>query len=196
MTHHKFVTRSGSRSVHDNEEELLKDKRLLVLLESFMYCTKNQTAKIRYTQLKKLCNNKLAHLTGGRETDFGGTFEKFILEFECIDNPNYRLVERQKIRHRESYIIPDIQRIRNHFAKRDLLNLIVESPTFFKATESKNHENKKLSSILGIGEIPEDGDKEPIVKEYKLYNISYYYDEGRPIFVENHDLEEDSSPFL
>ena len=62
--------------------------------------------------------------------------------------------------------------------------------------KSKNHENRKLSSFLVIGEIPEGGGKMPIEKKYKLYNISYYYDEGRPIFVkENNELEEIPAPF-
>jgi hypothetical protein len=129
MTNHRFVTRAGSRSIHDNEMELLKDRKLIVLLESIKYCTTNETDRIRYTQLKKLSNDKLADLTSGKETDLGGTFNKFIVEFESIDNPNDRLVERQKISYRETYVIPDLQRIRNYFKKRNLLNLIDESPT-------------------------------------------------------------------
>jgi hypothetical protein len=150
MTYHKFVERAGSNSIHDNEEELLKDKKLILPLECVKYCTKNGTDRIRYTQLKKLCNDKLADLTVGQETDMGGSFEKYIVEFESVDEPNNRLVERQKISHKQSYIIPNNQRIRNYFAKRNLINLIDETLIYLKAVESRNFENEKMSSALVI----------------------------------------------
>jgi hypothetical protein len=196
MTHHRFVIRAGSSSIHDNEEELLKDRKLILPLECVKYCTRNESNRVRYTQLKKLSNDKLAELTVGQETDMGGSFENYIAEFESADEPHNRLVERQKISHKKSYIIPNIQNIRNYFAKRNLINLIDETPTHFKAIESRNCENEKMSSSLVIGEIPEDNNKAPIVREHKLYTVSYYYENGKPVFVEDRNgWEKDPAPF-
>lgn len=196
MTHHRFITRAGRSSIHENEEELLKDRKLILPLECVKYCTKDETDRMRYTQLKKLSNNKLADLTGGQETDMGGTFEKYIVEFESTDEPDIRLVERQKIRHKESYIIPNIQRIRNYFEKRNLINLIDENPTSFKAVESGSYENEKMSSVLVMGEMPEDNNQAHIVRKHKLYTVSYYYENGKPVFVEGHNgWQKDPAPF-
>jgi hypothetical protein len=196
MTHHRFVTRASGDSVYDNDEELLKDKKLIVLLESIRYCTKNKKDRIRYGQLKYLSNDKLTNLTHGKNTDMGGSFEKYIVEFESTNEPAKRLVERQKIKHKESYIIPNIQAIRNHFSKRNLINLIDESSTSFKAAKTRNYENEKISSALVIGEIPKDKDKEPTVRKHRLYTVSYYYENGKPVFVEADDgREKDPAPF-
>jgi hypothetical protein len=197
MTHHRFVERAGSSSIHENEGELLKDKKLILPLECVKYCTKNETDRVRYTQLKKLCNDKLANLTGGRETDMGGPFEKYIVELESADEPYNRLVERQKISHKKTYIIPNMQTIRDYFAKRNLINLIDETPTYFKAVESRNFENEKMSSALVMGEIPEDkSNAAPALRKHKLYTMSYYYENGKPVFVEGHDgWEKDPAPF-
>ena len=196
MTYRRFVERAGSSSIHDNEKELLRDRRLIPLLECIKYCTRSRTDRIRYTQLKNLCNDKLADLTGGQETDMGGSFEKYIVKSESKDKPNNRLVERQKIRHKESYVIPNIQTIRNYFTKRNLINLIDETPTYFKAVESRNCENEKMSSSLVVGEIPEDKNKAPIVRKHKLHTVSYYYENGKPVFVEDHNgCEKDPAPF-
>jgi len=127
----------------------------------------------------------------------GGSFEKYIVEFESTDEPNNRLIEREKVKHKRSYIIPNIQKIRNYLAKRNLINLIDESPTYFKAVEYRNYENEKMSSALVIGEIPEDkNNAPPTVRKHKLYTVSYYYENGKPVFIEGHDgWEKDPAPF-
>src|SRR5215204_737671 len=181
MTYHRFVTRESGDSIHDNEEELLKDKKLIILLESVKYCTKNKMDRIRYGQLKNLSNDKLANLTHGKDTDMGGSFEKYVVEFESLDDPDNRLVERLKIKHKVSYIIPNTQKIRNYFAKRNLINLIDGNPTSFKAVKVRNHEEGKLSSVLVMGEIPEDKNKIPVLKKHRLFSVSYYYENGKPV---------------
>ena len=196
MTHHRFVTRASGNSIHDNEEELLNDKKLIILLESIKYCTKNKIDRIRYGQLKNLSNDKLTNLTQGKDTDMGGSFEKFIAKFESTDDPAKRLVERQKIKHKESYIIPNIQGVRNYFEKRNLLNLIDDNSTSLKAAKIRNYENEKISSELVIGEIPEDKDKAPTERKHRLYTVSYYYENGKPVFVQADDgREKDPAPF-
>lgn len=196
MTHHIFVTRAGSGSIHDNEDEMKRDKRLIILTQSVKYCMKNETDRVRYSVLKKLSNNRLADLTAGQETDLGGTFDKYVVEFESRDEPKDRLIDRQKIRHKESYIIPNIQSIRNYFTKRNLINLIDETPTYFKAVEPRNYKKEKMSSYLVMGEIQEDINKAHIERKHKLYSVSYYYENGKPIFIEDHSgWEKDPAPF-
>ena len=196
MTHHRFVTRASGNSIHDNEEELLKHKKLIILLESIKYCTKNKIDRIRYGQLKNRSNDKLTNLTHGKDTDMGGSFEKYIVEFESTDDPAKRLVERQKIKHKESYIIPNIQGVRNYFEKRNLLNLIDDNSTSLKAAKIRNYENEKISCELVIGEIPEDKDKAPTERKHRLYTVSYYYENGKPVFVQADDgREKDPAPF-
>ena len=196
MTHHRFVTRATSESIHGNEEELVKDRKLIILLECVKYCTKNKIGRIRYGQLKNLSNDKLANLTNGKDTDMGGSFEKYIVEFESSEDPDNRLVERLKIKHKKSYIVPNIQKIRNFFANRNLINLIDGDPTSFKAVKVRNSEEGKLSSFRVMGEIPADKNKIPVLKKRKLFSVSYYYENGKPVFVEDHNMQEkDPAPF-
>ena len=77
-----------------------------------------------------------------------------------------------------------------------MINLIDKTPIYLKAIESRKFENKKISSVLVIGEIPEDKNKAPIVKKHKLYTMSYYYENGRPVFVKDHNgWKKDPAPF-
>lgn len=111
MTNNKYVLRSTSYSLHDSEDKLLKDQGLILLLEATKYVQRNNTDRIRYSPLKELCNEKLAYLTRNLETDFGGKFENYIVKLESKLEPAKRFLVRDKIRRKESYIIPNIGKI-------------------------------------------------------------------------------------
>jgi hypothetical protein len=196
MTHYVFVTRSDSNSIHDNEENLIRNKKLIILIEAIKYCEKNGIDRLRYTDLKNLSNNKLASLTEGQQTDFGGSFDKYIIEFESLDDPVKRFVERQKKRRKESYIIPNTQKIKNALARKGLSNLIDEDPYSLKGVKTSENKNGRLSCVIRIGQIPDDINEIHIEREHKLYKASYYYENGRPVFVEDDDgWEKDPAPF-
>lgn len=59
----KFVLRSTSHSIENSEDRLFKDQGLIILLEVTKYVRRNKTDRIRYSHLKRLCNDKLAYLT-------------------------------------------------------------------------------------------------------------------------------------
>lgn len=196
MTYFKFVTRASGESIQDNEENLLRYKGLIIPLESLKYCEKNKIDRIRHKVLKSLSNNKLASLTGGRETDFGGSFDKYIVKFESMDDSSNRLLERYKKSHKESYIIPNVQNIRNLLAKKGLSNLIDNEPTSWKEVKPNKSKNVNLGCIEVTGIIPDAGDEMPKLIEHKLYNVSYYYENGRPVFVRDiNGWEKDPAPF-
>jgi hypothetical protein len=104
--------------------KLLGDKRLIILQEALKYCKGKNVNKIRYTPLKKLCNDKLSDLTDGDQTDFGGSFEKYIIDLESNSEPAKSFLKRYKPKPRKSFIIPDIQKIINHLNRKHLNNLV------------------------------------------------------------------------
>ncbi len=197
----RFVIRS-SGSIDDNDEELLKDKKLIILAEAVKYCESNDTIRIRYAELKKLCNQKLSELTLGEETDFGGSFEKYILFFEEEPKPT-RLLERQRDRSK-SYIIPNIQSIARLFEKRNISKSL-DQRDFFKGIGYENEDDNNPSFSIVEGIIPRE---EKTIDEmfltgesrkHKLHAVTYYYKNGRPVFDEfptsNSSYAKDPMPF-
>jgi hypothetical protein len=104
--------------------KLLGDKRLIILQEALKYCKGKNVDKIRYTALKKLCNDRLSDLTDGDQTDFGGSFEKYIIDLESNSEPAKSLLKRYKQKPGKSFIIPDIQKIVNLLNRKHLNNLV------------------------------------------------------------------------
>lgn len=207
MTNNKYVLRSTSYSLHDSEDKLLKDQGLILLLEATKYVQRNNTDRIRYSPLKELCNEKLAYLTRNLETDFGGKFENYIVKLESKLEPAKRFLVRDKIRRKESYIIPNIGKIEKLFAKYNISNLFGEEIVPYKikgpVVENKYFKEKNLileggimlfrnPNELGFTELSStDG-------PHKLYRVSYYYENGLPVFVNDlceSDDEKDPMPF-
>lgn len=88
---------------------LLKDRKLIIFAESIKYCREKEVDRIRYTELKVLCNDKLAHLTEGKETDLGGNFEKLLKEIANPINPkNEQFMNRDHISRKKTYLHPNI----------------------------------------------------------------------------------------
>jgi hypothetical protein len=152
---------------YDEDEELKKHKELIIRLEAVRYCKSNTVDRIRYAKLKKNSNDKLANLTGGKDVDFGGSFENHIRRFE-----GEGLVERIKD-DRRTFIIPDIGKIGSLFDKFKLKCVLEQNaakPIFIE------YENSFTP---------------PIQQEGKLINLirppgylaRYYYKDGHPVFL-------------
>ena len=104
--------------------KLLADRKLIILQEAVKYCKGKNVDKIRYTHLKKLCNDRLSDLTAGYQTDFGGSFEKYIIDLESNSEPAKSFLNRYKQKPGKSFIIPDISKIINLLNRKHLNNLV------------------------------------------------------------------------
>src|SRR5690348_9073894 len=104
----------------NEDEELLNDKKLIILDEALNYYEKNNVEEIRYSELKRLCNNRLTKLTNGCQTDFGGSFDKFIEYLESDEEPSKRFLRRNKISSKKTFIILDVPKVVNLLIKKGL----------------------------------------------------------------------------
>src|SRR5215210_7438922 len=104
--------------------KLLDDRRLIILQEAVKYCKEKNVDKIRYSDLKRRCNDRLSDLTDGYQTDFGGSFENYIIDLESNSEPNKSFLKRYKQKPAKSFIMPDISKIINLLDKRNLNNLV------------------------------------------------------------------------
>jgi hypothetical protein len=104
--------------------KLLDDRRLIILQEAVKYCREKNVDKIRYSDLKRRCNDRLSDLTDGYQTDFGGSFENYIIDLESNSEPNKTFLKRYKQKPKKSFIIPDIPKIINLLNKKRLNNLV------------------------------------------------------------------------
>ena len=97
---------------------LLKDRKLIIFAESITYCRENGQDYVRYLQLKRLCNDRLINLTGGRETDFGGNFEVIINKITDELNPKEQYMVRAKISNRVTKLYPNIPLMFSYLDKK------------------------------------------------------------------------------
>jgi hypothetical protein len=104
--------------------KLLDDRKLIILQEAVKYCKGKNVDKIRYAHLKRLCNDRLSDLTAGYQTDFGGSFEKYIIDLESNSKPDKSFLRRHKQKPGKSFIIPDIPKIINLLNRKHLNNLV------------------------------------------------------------------------
>jgi hypothetical protein len=105
----RFVV--SSSDLVNGEEELLKDKKLIILDEALKQYEKNNVNQMRYSELKNLCNNRLADLTNGDQTDFGGSFDKFVEYLESKEEPSKRLLRREKKSPKKTFIVLDVPKV-------------------------------------------------------------------------------------
>jgi hypothetical protein len=206
MTNRKYVLRSTSHSLEDSECKLSTDQGLIILLEAMKYVQRNKTERIRYTTLKLLCNEKLAYLTRNRETDFGGKFENYLVKLESKEDPSKQFLVREKIRRKESYIIPTIEKIKQLFAKYNISDLLDEEPVPYKI-KGPIPENKCLIEkdtflieggivLFGNPNGPRSTEPSYTNDPHKLYSVCYFYENGDPVFVNGlNQYEEDPMPF-
>lgn len=162
---------------YDEDDELKKHKELIILLESVRYCKTNTKDRIRYAELKRNSNDRLANLTGGKDTDFGGSFEHYIRKFEGDYNGFKGLVERLKD-NGKTFIIPDIGKIGRLFDKfksKRVLEQNAAKPIFIEYDDSV--------SPLFSTDNPQEGKLMHLIHPPGVYLARYYYKDGHPVFL-------------
>jgi hypothetical protein len=98
--------------IHIDKKTLLQDKKLIILQLLVSYCDKYGINKVRYSDLRRDCDEQINALTDGFQPAFGGSFDNFITELEAKSIPEKRLLERYKHSPKRTYIIPDIPKIK------------------------------------------------------------------------------------
>jgi hypothetical protein len=161
-----------------DENELTKNKELIILLESVRYCRTNTINRIQYAELRRNCNDKLAILTRGEDVDFGGSFEHYICKFEGEYEGLRGLVKRIKD-NGKTFIIPDIEKVGSLFDKFKLRRLLEEKaikPIFIEYDDS-------FSPIFST-DIPREGKLMDLFHPPGVYIARYYYKDGHPVFLQ------------
>lgn len=102
------------------DADLLNDKKLIIMLQAIQYCREHNIAKIQYSVLKRLCNERLSELTHGKTTDFGGQFEKLVVIMYDMEDINKRFLSRQRLSKKKSFIYPDIQKMESYLLRTQL----------------------------------------------------------------------------
>jgi hypothetical protein len=151
-----------------DEDELKEHKELIIILESVRYCKTNTTARIRYAQLKRNSNDRLAKLTDGQYVDFGGGFENYIRKFE-----EEGLVERIKVESK-TFIIPDDGKIGNLFDKfksKRILEQHAAKPIFIEYDDSFRPPIQQEGRLIDLIHPP------------GVYLARYYYKDGHTVFL-------------
>ena len=170
MTHFALYTSEDENNQVEeyDEDELKKQKELIILLESVRYCKTNNKDRIRYAVLKRNSNDKLASLTEGREVDFGGSFEHYIRKFE-----GEGLVERIKV-DSKTFIVPDNGKIGNLFDKFKLKRILEQhgaKPIFIEYDDSFSPPIQQEGRLIDLIHPP------------GIYLARYYYKDGHPVFL-------------
>jgi hypothetical protein len=110
-----------------SSKELLQDPKLILMVESIRYCEQNNIKDIKYAELRRLCNNKLAELTNGERTAFGGSFEGYLKKLadpeKSLDERVFTRV-RSEVTRKDSKIIPNIPLIKTLLDKKRVINSI------------------------------------------------------------------------
>ena len=171
------------------EDELQNHKELIILLESVRYCQIKNVDRLRYSELRRLSNKRLADLTGGTDVDFGGSFEHNICRFEGVYNGFDAVVKRIKD-NGKSFIIPNIEKIGHLFDNLKLGDLfrekaLIKDPIFI------DYENSY--SPADSMDITREGRLMDLIYPPGVYTARYYYKDGHPIFLRQ--LNSDESNF-
>jgi hypothetical protein len=195
LTRRKFVIRTGD-SAEDDEEELKKNKELIILVQAVKYCETEGVDRIRYRKLKQISNDRLAALTRGEEVDFGGNFEVYISKLEKEYEHEIELVKRIRYGKKKTFILPNIQKITNLFKRMRLNNLfdeeaIIKKPIFIE------YDDSYWPSVNVGGEQDSDGSYSirliDAIFQRGVYTARYYYKNGHPVFLKY--CERNSSSF-
>ncbi|MDP9290539.1 MAG: hypothetical protein M3P08_20410 [Thermoproteota archaeon] len=194
MTKNKYVVRTGD-SVEDDEDELKKHKELIILVELVKYCGTIGVDRIRYRKLRRISNDRLAALTGGNETDFGGNFEVYLSNFEKEYHHETELIKRIREGKRITYIVPAVQKIAKLFGKFKLNNLFEEEAIIKKPIPIEYEDNYLPHMTDGS----DTGRLIDFISPPGVYTARYYYRNGHVIFL-NQDPESffheiDTDPF-
>jgi hypothetical protein len=130
-----------------DKKELLENKGLLILQELLDCCEESGIQKIRYSFLKKRCNDRLNSLSDGTYTDLGGTFENYISKFESKLDLSKRFLQRIQ-EPNKTFIIPDIlkikaylatKKVKGSFDRRDWSENIVDQRQEYQSKRRRNN---------------------------------------------------------
>jgi hypothetical protein len=104
-----------------------QQKKLIILQILASYCSKNDTTKIRFNELRDLCDEYLDAYSDGFQTHMGGNFDKLVIELQSEG-----FLERKKISPRRTFLVANITKIEGYFHKNKLkksldnMNSVVE----------------------------------------------------------------------
>jgi hypothetical protein len=176
-----FVVRPRD-PLEDSQEELLKHKELIILFEAVRYCELYGIDRIRYTKLKQISNNRLASLSLGRETDFGGNFKLFIKKFENEYFHHIELINRIRPDKNTSFIVPNIQKIADLFGKVDL-NTLFDEEALVNDPLLMEYEDSYTPIHESDGQPKKEGRIIDLFAPENVYIARYYYKNGHPVFL-------------
>ncbi len=171
--------------LENESEQLKKHPELIILMEAVQYCETLQEDRIRYSKLRQLSNDKLAILTNGESTNFGGSFQIFISRFEKKYENEIDLIECVREGKNKTFIIPNIQKITNLFRRMNLSRLfeeeaLINNPIFIE------YEDSDLPSEGH--NVDSDGNPYWRLIDFTyppgVYTARYYYKNGHPVFLE------------
>jgi hypothetical protein len=92
-----------------------EQKKLIILQKITCYCRKNNTNKIRFNELRAMCDEYLDAYSGGYQTNMGGNFDKLVTELQSEG-----FLEREKISPKRTFLIPDMLKIESYLQKNKL----------------------------------------------------------------------------
>jgi hypothetical protein len=105
---------------------------------------------------------------------------------------------RHKIRRKESYIIPNVEKIEKIFAEKNISDLLDDELVPYKLKgpipQDKYPKEKDFVTLSSGIILPWD----PNGSEHKVYSVCYYYENGDPVFVDGSGFdtnEKDPMPF-
>jgi len=102
-----------------DKKALVNDKKLIILQEILRHNDNaNAAESMRYSSVRNWCNDRLAELTEGRETDFGGSFENLIKKLEGRDDPDEKFLVRIKKGKKKTYLMPNIPKIIDYLQRK------------------------------------------------------------------------------
>jgi len=138
--------------------DLLQDTKLILFNEALIYCESNNAEYIKYATFRKLCNERLAHLTNGARTELGGSFESMIKRLTDTSIPGEKRFFtriRSEYTKKDSRIYPNIDLIKAELQRRKLISHLADSNRKISVLDTKVsvskplRENVKVTEMLG-----------------------------------------------
>jgi hypothetical protein len=178
------MTEDVPESVNENRI-MLKNKGLLILREALWYCENNNTIQVQFSELKRLCNETLCLISEGNQTDMGGSFNMILKRLEGKDDPKKRYLQRDIQSSKKSFIIPDIEKIRNLLESKGLIELKEDEYSSFPPMEKPVLES--IPTYFGYSRIPNPSDKIKVYRDWRQSAVesTVYKTDLLSIFVIN-----------
>ena len=138
-----------------NKDELIENKELILFIEALTFCQTNNTKYVKYATLRGLCNEKLAQLTSGERTEFGGSFESMIKRLSdpsTATNKRFFTRTRSEYTRKDSRIYPNMDLIRSELRRKKLISYLDSDRRIISYTEVSKRlgENVKISETLRL----------------------------------------------